>query len=134
MTICFPVIQNQGIQSEVYAHFGSAPMFLLVDSETQQVHEVINRDLHHAHGACKPLKALGGATVDAIVVGGIGGGALAGLQRAGLKVFLAQGETIADNLACLGEEDLPELTADQVCGAHGHSQGHGHGHGQGCSC
>jgi predicted Fe-Mo cluster-binding NifX family protein len=124
MKICFPVEQNIGLDSPVYGHFGSAPLFLVVDSETREVTQVLNRDLHHAHGACSPLKALGGQEAEAIVVGGIGAGALMGLNRAGLKVYRALGVTIADNLTCLAQVELPELTPDQVCG--GRSGGCGH--------
>jgi predicted Fe-Mo cluster-binding NifX family protein len=127
MKLCFPVERNEGLDSEVFGHFGSAPRFVLVDTETREVSEVANRDLHHTHGACSPLKALGGQAADAIVVGGIGAGALLGLNRAGLKVYRAEGVTIADNLACLREANLQMLTPEQVCG------GHGHGHGHGCS-
>ncbi|MBE0616935.1 MAG: diguanylate cyclase, partial [Proteobacteria bacterium] len=67
MKVCFPVDDNQGLESSVFGHFGSAPCFLVVDTETAQVAEVINRDLQHAHGACSPVKALGGHSVDAVV-------------------------------------------------------------------
>jgi len=126
MTICFPVARNHGLDSEVFNHFGSAPQFVVVDSETGQVSDIINRDLHHAHGSCSPLKALGDTPVDAIVVGGIGGGALAGLNRAGIKVFQAQGGTVADNLAGIAAQELSELTLEQTCGGHGHGHGCGH--------
>ncbi len=124
MKICFPVERNEGLDSPVFGHFGSAPLFMVVDTETREVREIANRDLHHAHGACSPLKALGGQAADAIVVGGIGAGALMGLNRAGLKVYQAEGATIADNLASLRADGLPELTADQVCGGHAHGCGH----------
>ena len=52
MNVCFPVMVNQGLQSAVFNHFGSAPVFVVVDSETGRLAEVINRDLHHAHVAC----------------------------------------------------------------------------------
>ena len=126
MKLCIPVERNEGLESQVYGHFGSAPLFVVVDTETSAVLEIINRDLHHDHGACSPLKALGGVEVDAVVVGGIGAGALMGLNRAGLKVYQALGATIADNLAMLAKVALPELSAEQVCG--GHSHGHGCGH------
>ena len=72
MKICFPVAKNKGLDSRVFNHFGSAPMFLLVDAEQRSVTEEVNRDVNHQHGACRPLRALGGQEVDAIVVGGIG--------------------------------------------------------------
>lgn len=127
MKICFPVPEDEGLESKVYGHFGSAPMFVVVDTELREVRAVDNKDQHHGHGSCRPLKALGGEDVDAIVVGGIGAGALQGLNRAGLKVYQAQGATVADNISCLAQEDLPELMADQTC------SGHGHGHSHGCS-
>jgi predicted Fe-Mo cluster-binding NifX family protein len=126
MKVCFPVAQNHGLESRVFNHFGSAPIFLVVDSESRTVSEVVNRDLGHAHGACRPLRALGGAEVDAIAVGGIGAGALSGLKQAGLTVYQAQAGTIADNLECMARQELAELTMQQVCGGHGHEHGHGH--------
>ena len=130
MKICFPTTCHEGLESDVYGHFGSAPMFLVVDTATGAVTEQANPDLGHAHGQCQPMRALRGQQVDAIVVGGIGAGALMGLNRAGLKVYRSMGSTIADNLACLAQEELPELSPDQVCG--GLSGSHGHGHGHGC--
>lgn len=127
MKVCFPVAQNHGLESQVFNHFGSAPMYLIVETDNNTVAEVVNRDQQHAHGACQPLRALAGQTVDAIAVGGIGAGALSGLMQAGLKVYQAKTGTIAANLASFASQELSELTMQQVCGGHG--QGHGHGHG-----
>ncbi len=32
MKICFPVEQHEGLESQVYGHFGSAPSFVVVDN------------------------------------------------------------------------------------------------------
>jgi predicted Fe-Mo cluster-binding NifX family protein len=124
MKICFPVGNNNGLDSQVFDHFGSSPLFMVVNTETLEVTEVSNQDAQHAHGACSPIRALGGQQVDAIVVGGIGAGALMGLNRAGLKVYQSQGATIAENLAWMAQAELPEFTPGQVCGGHGHDCGH----------
>ena len=134
MKICFPVVKNDGLESTVCEHFGSAPMYLLVDSQTGEIKEQSNRDKGHTHGNCQPLKAIAGLSVDAIVVGGIGRGALNGLNQSGLKVFQAHSGTIADNLAQMAAEQLKELTSNDVCGGHTNSHGHGHGAGQGSGC
>ncbi len=138
MKLCFPTTDNQGMDSLIYEHFGSAPMFLLVDSQTGEINEQSNHDKGHTHGNCQPLKALAGLTVDAIVVGGIGKGALSGLNQAGLKVFQAYPGTIADNLAQMATEQLKELTPNDVCGGHAGPHGHDHasgsGRGPGCGC
>lgn len=127
MNICFPVEKNDGLSSAVYNHFGSAPIFLVVDSVSREVAEVINRDLHHAHGQCQPLRALGGKNVDVVVVGGIGGGALNGLNRSGIQVFRADAGSVEANLDKLIAGALPALTINHTCGGHDHGHGHGHG-------
>ena len=126
MKVCFPVQQNKGIESTVYNHFGSAPHFVLVDSETSEVSAIQNRDEHHVHGACNPLKALDGRQIDAVVVGGIGGGALGKLQQAGIKVYRAQSESIRANLSLLASDSLPQFTLQTTCGGHGHGAGCAH--------
>ena len=50
MKICFPVEKEFGIESKVYGHFGSAPMFIVVESETNEVQIINNRDIEHVHG------------------------------------------------------------------------------------
>jgi predicted Fe-Mo cluster-binding NifX family protein len=133
MKICFPVPVSgtNNLESQVFGHFGSAPGFVIVDTTTRSICDVINRDQQHAHGACSPLRALGGQEVDAVVVGGIGNGALMGLLNAGLKVYQSRGGTIGENLALLESNHLPLLQPEQVCGGHG--GGHGNGHGCGCA-
>lgn len=126
MTVCFPVQKNDGLSSQVFNHFGSAPIFLLVDSDTEEVLEVINRDLGHAHGKCSPLAALGGKAVDTVIAGGIGAGALRGLSQAGITVLRAGEGPISKNLEHLKAASLPALEAHHVCGGHGHGQNCGH--------
>jgi predicted Fe-Mo cluster-binding NifX family protein len=124
MKVCFAVQNDEGLNSAVHGHFGSAPVFLLVDTELQSVDAVSNRDMIHAHGACNPIMALGGRDVDAIVVGGIGGGALMKLNAAGIKVYGSAADTIKGNLELLMKECLPELSMQNTCA--GHQGGCGH--------
>ena len=67
-----------------------AHSFVIVETDTNQITIVNNEDQHHAHGACNPLKKLNHQQIDAMVVGGIGMGALNILNQAGIKVFQAQ--------------------------------------------
>jgi len=126
MKICFPVEENIGLESPVYGHFGSAPLFLAVDTDTRQVTALTNSNQHHEHGACNPLKALGSDRFDGIVVGGIGGGALNGLLRMGLKVYRAAEGTVSANVDLFVQGKLSELTPQQTCGGHAHGGGCGH--------
>jgi len=126
MKICFPVQENEGLASQVYGHFGSAPMFVVVNTDTGAVTSINNSDQIHEHGACNPVAGLGGHKVDAIVVGGIGGGALNKLNNSGLRVFQAQEGTIDKNMELFKNDDLPEFMPGHTCGGHGHDQGCSH--------
>lgn len=120
MKICFPVEQDEGLESRIYNHFGSAPLFVLVDADARTVSVITNGDQHHAHGVCNPLKALNSQMLDAVVVGGIGGGALSRLNQAGVKVYRAEAPTIAQNLSLLESKGLSEFILQDKCGGHGH--------------
>jgi len=124
MKVCFPVQQDVGMESQVYNHFGSAPVFILVNTQEKSVQRINNRDLNHVHGACNPIMALDGQKIDALVVGGIGGGALMKLNAMGVKVYEAGTPTVKGNLKLLEENKLEELSMDHSCRAHEGGCGH----------
>jgi predicted Fe-Mo cluster-binding NifX family protein len=126
MKVCFPVAEVNGIESEVYGHFGSAPTFVIVETDTSKITTVNNKDQEHAHGACNPLKKLNNEHVDALVVAGIGMGALNVLNQSGIKVFQAQAPTVRENIALLTKGSLPEFNSQNTCAGHGHGIGCGH--------
>jgi predicted Fe-Mo cluster-binding NifX family protein len=123
MQICIPVLEDRGIDSHVSAHFGSAPAFMIVDTESGNRRVIGNRNQHHAHGMCQPLAALAGETVDGIVVGGIGMGALMKLQAAGITVFRAVHPTVGETLAAFTAGSLQPVAQNEACAGH-----HGHDH------
>ena len=131
MRICIPVEEDRGLESPVCGHFGSAPLFLIVDTESNETETVPNQNQHHAHGMCQPLAAISGRKVDAALVGGIGPGALEKLTAGGLTVYQAGPGTVAESLARYRSGTLVPMTAKMVCGGHAGQPGAGHGHGTG---
>jgi predicted Fe-Mo cluster-binding NifX family protein len=124
MKIGFPVERDEGMESKVYGHFGSAPAFVVVDTEKNEVRTIQNQDLHHVHGACNPIQALDGQMLDSLVVGGIGGGALMKLNALGIKVYEAGAQKVNENLKLFKKNNLQELTMDHSCKAHQGGCGH----------
>ncbi len=122
MKVAFPSQEDRGMDSPVYSHFGSAPFFLVVNTDGNGIETIENSDLHHAHGQCQPMAALGGEPVDAVVVGGIGGGALRKLQSSGIKVYRAVEGSVVENLTLIQEGKLLQFAFNQTCG--GHAGGH----------
>jgi predicted Fe-Mo cluster-binding NifX family protein len=124
MKVGFAVQLNEGLESTVYGHFGSAPAFIIVDTDLKQVSAVDNNNAHHVHGACNPIMALGGNSIDAMVVGGIGPGAITKLNAMGVKVYRASAPTVNENIALLGANQLQELSMNDSCQQHGGQCGH----------
>jgi predicted Fe-Mo cluster-binding NifX family protein len=124
MKVGFAIEFNEGLESKVYGHFGSAPAFIIVDTDLKQVSAVDNTNAHHVHGACNPIMALGGNSIDAMVVGGIGAGAINKLTAMGVKVFRAGAATVNENIALLRENRLQEISMNDSCQQHGGECGH----------
>ena len=57
MKICIPVSKNEGLLSIPYGHFGSAPLFIVVDSDTKEVTPIKNGDIHHEPVSYTHLRA-----------------------------------------------------------------------------
>ncbi len=125
MRLCFPVLENNGMNSEVYGHFGTAPLFVVVDTEAETVDSITNKNQIHEHGACNPVMALNGEKVDGIIVAGIGGGALMKLNQLGIKVFRAEKPTVQENVKLFNNQELPQFAMQHTCA--------GHDDGGGCS-
>jgi len=123
MKLCIPATEDQGPESPLSAHFGSAPLFVIVDTESGAFHAVPNRNLHQGHGTCQPLRPLAGEQVDGIAVGGIGMGALGKLLAAGLKVYVTREGTVCGTVSALKAGTLEEATPAAACSRHGHGHG-----------
>ena len=122
MKVAVPVTDYCGLESVVNGHFGSAPAFALVDSETLAVEALVNQNKEHTHGMCSPMRALAGAKPDAVIVGGIGAGALMGLRSAGIKVYRCVEGTVGQAVKQLKSGKLSEMDENAVCA--GHASGH----------
>ena len=124
MKVCFPVESDKGLESEVYGHFGSAPVFVVFDTESKAINTINNQNLGHAHGMCSPLKALDGKKIDAIVVVGIGVGAINKLNNMGIKVYRAAQGTVQANIKLFENNTMSEISIDHACGGHAADCGH----------
>ncbi len=121
MKLCLPVTENNGIESKVSEHFGSAPFFMIVDTETLECNTITNTNSNHSHGMCQPLAVLAAHKFDGIVVGGMGTGALNKLHAANIKVFKTAFTSISDTVNAYKENRLEEMTLNAACSHH-----HGH--------
>jgi predicted Fe-Mo cluster-binding NifX family protein len=133
MKVCIPTMDDRGLEGLPSDHFGSAPFFTFIDTDSGEVEAVRNGGANHVHGSCRPLEFLGTRPVDAVVCRGIGRGALSKLQNGGLQVFITLEMSVEKTLGALKEGRLRQMTSDEACQGHSHGSspaGRG-GHGAG---
>ncbi len=112
MKVGFPVEYNFGLESRVYEHFGSAPLFLIVDSESYDFQAVPNR---RGGNGCHQWTSLLAQGCRGVVVEGIGKNAFEQLREAGVAIYRGCGMKIADALAMLRSHRLQELDGPMEC-------------------
>lgn len=118
MRLCIPTINDKGRLSELSDHFGSAPNFVIYDSDADSCQSIANSNAEHEHGTCHPMSNLQGLEIDAIVCRGIGRRALQRLHQNGIKVYTADVASVDDVAKSLAEEKLKELAAQDACQGH----------------
>ena len=124
MKLCIPTLDSQGYEGRLSPHFGSAPYFTILDTQSDNLELVRNRGSHHTPGACDPVGGLQGHTVDAVVCTGLGKRALTRLQRQGIEVYMTTASDVSHALHQFRTGQLAPLTVDQACGGGRHGRGH----------
>lgn len=112
---------------QVFQHFGHTEQFKVYEIEDGKIlsENVIGTD-GQGHGALAGL--LKTRSIDALICGGIGGGARAALAEAGVKLYPGVSGD-ADEAAKAFTEGRLDFDPDAECADHGH----GHEHGGSCS-
>jgi predicted Fe-Mo cluster-binding NifX family protein len=76
MKICIPTKSEDGKNSKVNEHFGSAPYFAIYNTDDSTLEFIENTNAHHSHGMCHPMTALSEQNIEVVICGGIGARAL----------------------------------------------------------
>lgn len=119
MKICMPTMGNGGMNEKVHDHFGSAKFFTTYDTESKELNVIENANEHHTHGACQPLKAIGGQGIDVVLTSGIGANAIRKINAGGIKVYKLEGNTVEEAIQKFEAGELKEMASDQACQGHG---------------
>ncbi len=109
MKVCFPVAVNNGLNSELFNHFASSPLFLIVDSENGEVEAIENCHPQAPEKGCDPFAALQGRNLDAIVVDAIGDAIHQAMNMCGFRVYAANSSNLQQLIEDLKNEQLEEM-------------------------
>ena len=139
MLICIPTKGNAGLEETVSDHFGSAPCFTLINSETDEISVIENQNAHHSHGTCHPMNQLSKYKIDCVVCSGMGRRAIEALNFENIKVYQSTSSHVSEIILELKSDKLTEMDPLKSChgqGQHVHSnesekEGRGSGYGQG---
>jgi predicted Fe-Mo cluster-binding NifX family protein len=125
MKICIPIEENLGLESVCYGHFGSAPMFGVVDTESQErkIEVIDNATAVHEHGMCNPVGQIAGRGIDGIIVCGMGSRAVQMMNENGIKVYYSEHPFAIKEIFENNDFKLREMVATDACSSH-HDCGH----------
>lgn len=120
--------------TQVFPHFGRTPEFYVVTAEDGKiVEESIIPAPAEGHGALVGFLVSQG--VDALICGGVGGGAVNGLRAAGIQIYAGASGSVKEQVLSLLSGQLSQQ-GDANCdhhGGHDHDHQHEHDHGgHGC--
>jgi predicted Fe-Mo cluster-binding NifX family protein len=128
-TVAIACDSADGLAGNVSGHFGHTPFFVVAEVDDGKiVSSRIVTSPGHGEGCSMP-SFVGSLGVSAIIVGGIGAGAVNGLGARGIEVVAGATGNAQGALAAFAAGSLAK--GEPGCGGHGHAHGggsHGCGH------
>jgi predicted Fe-Mo cluster-binding NifX family protein len=116
MRLCIPTTDDRGHQGRLSDHFGSAPYFTIVDDASGTVEVIRNGHAQHQPGRCDAATGLAAHAIDAVLCLGLGRRALAGLEQAGIRVFVTPAVDVNGAVETFHAGRMTPLTAETACG------------------
>lgn len=117
MRLAIPTADGKGLKDQVSEHFGRAPTFTIVDTETSQV-EIIDNVSEHFGGMGKAPTIVSDAKVDAIFCSGIGPRAIGMFEEMGIRVFVGAAGSVDSVIQAFKAGRLSEATDKNACAEH----------------
>jgi predicted Fe-Mo cluster-binding NifX family protein len=120
MRLCIPTTDDSGLRSRLSPHFGSAPYFTIVDTETNEGTVIVNDHAKHEHGRCDPVRSIADQSIDAAICRGLGRRALERLRGHGVSVMVTEAWTVSAALEAYRTGKLRPMQPDEACAGHRH--------------
>jgi predicted Fe-Mo cluster-binding NifX family protein len=118
MKICIPSSAPNGLESGLSEHFGSAPFFIIYDTQ-KRTHEIVeNGHAGHRHGSCMPVDLLSRLNIEAVLCRGMGARAAGLLLSAGIKPYRVEAASVSDAIQKFDVQDVRILDETNACQHH----------------
>jgi len=105
--------RSEGASAPIDPRFGRAAWFVIVDTESGEVHSIDNQaGVNAAQGAgTQAVQAIAAQGVQRLVTGDVGPKAFFALQAAGIEPFIGASGTVSSAVEALLEEKLQQASA-----------------------
>lgn len=129
MLLCIPSRDDGTLEAPTSPHFGRAPNYSLVETETGHA-EVIDNDGHHHGGRRSPPKIVAETGADVLLCSNLGQKAVERFDAMDIEVYCGVEGSVSEAIEQFEADDLEVVTPDgSHCGGHeDHDDGHTHGH------
>jgi len=119
MKICVPTMGEAGMEEAICQHFGRAPTFTIVDTDSGKI-TVLPNVSEHMGGTGLPTETIFAAGVQLMIVGGLGPKAVAMFNEGGVDVFVGATGTVKDAIDDWRANMLSRAIVDNACQDHQH--------------
>lgn len=119
MKICVPTKGSGGLDDEVSDHFGRAPTFTLLDTESGKVMVIENRS-DHMGGTGKPPEQIKNTGCSVVLASGMGPNAVSMLNSYGIQAHVGATGTARQAVEQYNHGTLRVATVESACKEHKH--------------
>lgn len=119
MKIAIPTKDNQKLDATVYEHFGKAPFYTIVDTETDVIRTESNK-AQHFDGSARPAEVMAKSDIDIVLCASLGRKAVSLFQDGGIAIFSGAQSKVRDALKAHRKGQLQPATEANACWGHSH--------------
>jgi len=117
--IGIPTMGNKGLKELVCEHFGRAPTYTIVDTETNDV-RVVENVSEHMGGTGTPPEHLSKEGIEIMLASGLGPKAITMFEGFGIEVYVGASGTVEDTIGLWKDKKLQVATDENACRDHRH--------------
>jgi predicted Fe-Mo cluster-binding NifX family protein len=119
MKICVPTYGQNGYDDMVCEHFGKAPTFTIVDTESGDV-KVISNMSEHMGGTGKPPEQIAKTGAQVLICSGLGPRAIDLLTSYGIEVYVGACGSVREAIEMFRSGKLRAASSETACKEHRH--------------
>ncbi len=114
MKIAFPVMNNKELEATIADHFGRAPLYTVVDTETNSASVLENIGEHFGGKHSAPV-TLQNSKINVLICRGLGRKAINLFDELGIGVFVTQSTIVKDALESYNKGELTQASETDGC-------------------